>query len=186
MHHFDITLHLSSSWKPNIVIFLFYYVFFIMGWLFYQSQSAWHIFKNNRYVYFAIATCLLIILFNHEISHGGLIADINKNPKFTLKIAHNLMVWLFTYSIIGMFPQLTKERGVRRYLSQSSYWVYLSDFPVLLFIIPILNHFSSNVTVTFITSSIITTAIVLLSYQCFVRKTWIGMLLNGKKYPKAT
>ena len=69
--------------------------------------------------------------------------------------------------LMGLFRVLLSEerRGVR-YLSDSSYWLYLAHLPA---------------EVKFVMVSVGVTVLLLLSYQLFIRSTPIGTILNGRK-----
>ena len=184
-HNFNIELHLSSTWRPEVSIFLFYYVFFIVGWLVFKTNRLWSSFQRNCQIYSILGIFFLVIIFADQISHTNFLMNANKKSSLSITILYNFMAWLFTFSIIGLFTYIKRPNKYILYLSQSSYWVYLSHFPILLLIIPIMTLFLKNNLIIFVISTIITTIIVLSSYHFFVRSTWIGKLLNGKRYKKS-
>jgi len=69
-----------------------------------------------------------------------------------------------------------------RYISDASYWVYIIHVPVTHFIPGLFHGVAINVFVKFIISSILVTVICFASYHYFVRGSFIGQFLNGKKY----
>jgi glucan biosynthesis protein C len=95
-----------------------------------------------------------------------------------------LAMWLFVFGFIGIFLRVfERSRPWLRYLSDSSYWLYLVHMPVLL-------AFQIAVTETGWTPAVKASAVfaasvatLLLSYHVLVRSTWVGVILNGRKYP---
>jgi peptidoglycan/LPS O-acetylase OafA/YrhL len=93
-------------------------------------------------------------------------------------------MWLFIFGFIGIFLRLF-ERPIPwiRYLSDSSYWLYLVHMPVLLV-------FQITVTATGWRPAIkalvvlaASVATLLGSYHVLVRPTWVGVVLNGRTFP---
>ena len=69
-----------------------------------------------------------------------------------------------------------------RYISDASYWVYIIHLPATHFVPGLFHGVAINVFLKFIISSILVTAICFASYHYFVRRSFIGQFLNGKKY----
>lgn len=95
-----------------------------------------------------------------------------------------LFGWLIFFGLIGQTQRhLRRESRAVRYLSDSSYWVYLVHFPIvgllqvnlyrLPFPLPPWAKFSLTLAISLVLS--------LASYQVFVRYTWIGRWLHGKR-----
>ena len=69
-----------------------------------------------------------------------------------------------------------------RYISDSSYWIYIIHLPLTYFIPAFFHQSEMNVYLKFFVSSILVTAICFFTYHFFVRKTFIVQFLNGRKY----
>jgi glucans biosynthesis protein C len=83
---------------------------------------------------------------------------------------------------LGFFSRyLPRQNRVLKYLSDSSYWVYLVHlagtigFGILLYDAPfgVAGKMLLNISAT--------TTVCLLSYHWLVRNSWIGVLLNGRR-----
>ena len=74
------------------------------------------------------------------------------------------------------------QSGRMRYISDASYWVYIIHLPATHFVPGLFHGVAINVFLKFIISSILVTAICFASYHYFVRSTFIGKFLNGRKY----
>ena len=68
-----------------------------------------------------------------------------------------------------------------KYISDSSYWIYIIHPILIPFIGSVFYYDKINVHIQFFLSSILLTIACFLSYHYLVRKTFIGKFLNGKK-----
>ena len=98
---------------------------------------------------------------------------------------YNLTSWLWSLALIGLSLRfLTTQNRVLRYVSESSYWVFLVHmlgtigFGAMLYSQPFgpLTKMALNI--------VATTAACLLTYQVLVRYSLIGVLLNGRRQEK--
>ncbi len=69
-----------------------------------------------------------------------------------------------------------------RYVSDSSYWLYLVHLPLIMIVQAAVRTWELPVFIKFALVCTVTTAILLASYQLFVRYTPIGTLLNGPRH----
>jgi peptidoglycan/LPS O-acetylase OafA/YrhL len=94
-----------------------------------------------------------------------------------------LAMWLFVFGFIGLFL-LVLERPLPliRYLSDSSYWLYLVHVPVLLVFQIAAAETSWPPAVKALVVLVASLATLLASYHVLVRFTWVGAILNGRKY----
>ncbi|MEM1330123.1 MAG: acyltransferase family protein [Planctomycetota bacterium] len=97
-------------------------------------------------------------------------------------LMETLYAWTLSLALIGLCEvTLTRERRWVRYVSDSSYWLYVIHLP--LFVLGQGAMLSSGMPTLakFAVLSLGGTAVLLVSYQLFVRHTPIGWLLNGKR-----
>jgi membrane-bound acyltransferase YfiQ involved in biofilm formation len=71
-----------------------------------------------------------------------------------------------------------------RYLSDASYWMYLIHLPVVVSFQILVAPYPWHWLVKIIFILLPSFSVLLLSYQFLVRKTRIGVLLNGRRYDK--
>jgi len=77
---------------------------------------------------------------------------------------------------------LADASPVVRYLSDASYWMYIAHLPVVMALQTWMMSFELHWIVKFAIVTFTTCAVLLLMYRYWVRSTWIGQLLNGRKY----
>jgi hypothetical protein len=99
-----------------------------------------------------------------------------------IAFSYGMTSWLWSVGLLGLFLRhMDRQNVLLRYISDSSYWVFLvhmlgtMGFGILLFNAPFgaLAKMSINI--------LATTAVCLATYHLFVRRTWIGVLLGGKR-----
>ena len=93
-----------------------------------------------------------------------------------------LYVWLMVFGLMGLAEtSLHRERPWVRYVSDSSYWLYLVHLPLIIVGQAMLRDAGTPAIVKLALLIAVTTMILLVSYQLLVRYTWIGRLLNGPR-----
>ena len=76
------------------------------------------------------------------------------------------------------------QSPVRRYLADASYWLYLAHLPIVFFLAAAFAKVPWHWAVKFPLILSITMTVLLASYHYLVRPTWIGEILNGRRYPR--
>ena len=90
--------------------------------------------------------------------------------------------WLMCFGLMGLFRLIaSRERYWIRYVSDSSYWLYLWHLPLVVFAQRLVLSWpvSAHLKLALICAAV--TAVLLVSYQLGVRYTVIGTMLNGKR-----
>jgi glucans biosynthesis protein C len=101
-------------------------------------------------------------------------------------IAYMIGVWCWIFGLIGASLRfLSNESPLRRYIADSSYWMYLLHVPLLMFVHSLLQATEWHWSIEYTLSIVFVMPILLLTYHYWVRSTFIGATLNGKRYPKA-
>jgi glucan biosynthesis protein C len=103
---------------------------------------------------------------------------------FGVAVFHAFSTWFLTFGLMGAFVRfLDRPIPWVRYLSDSAYWLYLAHMPVLLVVqIAVAGtgwHPILKLSMVFCGSLPILVA----SYHFLVRPTWVGAMLNGRRYP---
>lgn len=73
-----------------------------------------------------------------------------------------------------------------RYLSDSSYWLYVAHLPLVVFVQTAIAESSLNGFIKLLIICAVCIGVLLLTYQFFVRHTWIGRFLNGPQIARAS
>lgn len=175
-------INASVSLIPDLNTFVFYFFFYIIGWILFKSRNL----LDNFMKYDLQCTVLgifLVITQGLLIQHSEM--NLNPNSNSIILISFNsLIVWLFIFGLTGLFIRYSSKHSKRmRYISDSSYWVYLIHLPLTAIIPAFIWKLPLPTLIKFIIVLSLTTLICFVTYHYFVRNTFIGKFLNGKKYP---
>jgi peptidoglycan/LPS O-acetylase OafA/YrhL len=90
--------------------------------------------------------------------------------------------WAMSFAFIGLFRRIVpRESRTLRYISDSSYWLYLAHLPLVIVAQALVRDWPLPGVVKFLLICVVVTGVLLLTYQFMVRYTWIGALLNGRR-----
>jgi glucan biosynthesis protein C len=94
--------------------------------------------------------------------------------------------WLVIFGMVGLFVRyLSAPSPVVRYVSDASYWMYLTHLAPAAWLPGVFAHLAVPAAVKFSLVFTITTLVTVVSYHYLVRPSAIGELLNGRRYPRA-
>lgn len=161
------------SLLPDVKVLSFYLVFYLFGWVLFKSNDKLYLFKKYDKIFLTIAFAVYTLKFVYikyfnEVLYGAL---------------NTIIGWFFIFGFIGIFLRyLDSESKFRRYLSDSSYWVYLIHLPFTLIVPALIVDWIPIAGVKFSIVILVTTVISFASYHYLVRDTFIGQFLNGRKY----
>lgn len=167
---------------PELPSLLHYYFFFVVGIFVFESRGLLESIKN-RFKYFLkvgfIVGILAIIpqywFANHDFEYYELI----KISAITLSSSSTHFIVL---GLWGFFNSHSLNDSKRlRYLTDSSYWIYLTNMPLVVIFQLILLPIELNVFIKFIVVFLGALAMNLISYEFLVRYTFIGGILNKKR-----
>lgn len=169
------SVNTSVSFVPDFNTFIYYFTFYSIGWLLYQSKHLLHVFKKNDWVNIILGIGLFSVYFFMRKS-------LNKESLIIIK---SIMVWFFIFGITGVFIRYTSNHCARmRYISDSSYWVYLVHVTLTAFIPSFIVDWPVPSTVKMLFVLVTSGIICFVTYHYFVRATFIGRFLNGRRYSR--
>ncbi len=169
---------------PETTSFLTYGFVYFCGWSAWNRRDLLERVATWPRIIFSLSTVALLFL-----GWGAMI----ENPetyssaprKFLASFLAGWMIWLAIWGFIGLFAKLTaREIPVIRYLVDSSYWLYVLHLPFTIWIPGYMVIKDWGSFPKFGISLALTTLIGLVTYDLFVRSTWIGVLLNGRRAPR--
>ena len=164
---------------------LFYYtIFFGFGALYYDCKDVAGRLGKRWYLTLPFAVFILfpvgMVLIEDE---SKLLNDLpGEYHRAAFLIVQVLFAWTVTFGSMGMFRRLLhQERKPLRYISDSSYWLYLAHMPLVLILQFMVRDWPLPALLKFTIVCGTTTISLLISYQLCVRYTWLGNLLNGPR-----
>ena len=163
---------------------LFYYaIFFGFGALYFDCKDTQGELGSRWFLTLPVALLLFLIGAGIETGDAGIFAGMPKLLQQTISVVIQVLyVWLMTFGLIGLFRKLmSSENKWMRYISDSSYWLYLAHLPLMIWLQWLISEWDLDGTTKFIIVCSVCTAVLLLMYEYLVRYTPIGTMLNGKK-----
>jgi glucan biosynthesis protein C len=169
------------SFVPVARIVLAYAIPFAFGWLLYLNTDLLETLSRRAWLYTVAAGVM-------GIAHLALIysfAD-RGTPFYAARAAHALAMWCLIFGITGLFLRyLGGHSALRRYLCDSSYFLYIAHIPVILAFQLLLRDVPLPPLAKVPLALAGTIAVLLPLYRYGVRPTFIGAVLNGRRYPGA-
>ena len=106
-------------------------------------------------------------------------------PSISLKVFIKVScALLFSYAFIGLSEnRMSSFNSKLRFVSDGAYWMYLIHLPIVTLLTFSMFGWAVSVWYKFSLAVVITSVICLLSYRYLVRPSFIGVLLNGRRYP---
>lgn len=189
--------HIFDSRFPILMIFVFFIfnlftgadliinplasgLYFLFGYRLYKNNLLFDFIKSNwkYYLIGGLTVTIIFFILNTQASNFAK-EDVRWIPWVILKISSAV---LLSFSFIGLAEQkFSNLNPIVRFISDSSYWVYLIHLPLVAFITFFMLKITIFAELKFLIAIILTSAICLVTYKYFVRSTIIGILLNGKK-----
>ena len=97
-------------------------------------------------------------------------------------LSYALTMWSLVFLTIGLFKKLCQRpNAFVRYVADSSYWMYLIHLPIVVWLQVAVAELPLHWSIKLAFISTITIATALLTYDLFVRSTFIGWVLNGRR-----
>jgi glucan biosynthesis protein C len=164
--------------RPTVVAA--YAIFFGFGWLLWQAKDLLPRFQRHADIHVLLA--LLIAPLN--IFFGS--RNFRSLPRYDgeahaiVALTTSLICWLLIFGLMGLAQRyMNRNSGRVRYLADASYWMYLVHLPIVLWLQIALAGWNAPASLKFLIVVMGTTAITLVTYELFVRYTYIGSVLNG-------
>ncbi len=167
----------SSAW-PAMHIVAYYMVFFACGWMLYRKRELLP--SLAKYYVPLLGVGVGLGLWWMSKSSGEAINT--ANASVLMKIISAGSTAAFVVGFAGVFLHLFQRPSkTMRYISDSTYWMYIIHLPLVVWLNILLMPVELNAIAKFSIVMVVSAAIMLGTYQLFVRYTWIGVILNGPR-----
>jgi hypothetical protein len=91
--------------------------------------------------------------------------------------------WTTIIAMMGFFRAFLNQGNPKvRYLSDSAYWLYLAHVPVMIVVQILISGWEIPLIIKLLIVIGGVTAVLLVIYEFAIRYTWIGAILNGRKF----
>ena len=176
----------DKSLVPQLIPMVGFGTAFVVGWLCQRSMSTLTTMAERTTSSLWITLICFVITAVCGFTLGkGVPAQWLTLMRFGTGLSVALTLWYFNLFLVGFaLKHLSAPSSLRRYLADSSYWLYIAHLPLVtaLQVIAVRLHWHWSIELALILA--ISTALLLLSYSLFVRTTWLGAILNGARRPQ--
>ncbi len=177
----------SMGLVPNVPAMVGFGSAFAIGWLIHREQRVLQSLAGDWAGYLVVAVAGTLTAY--FIAGDTLHFQIQPLPGFrhvAFAGCYALAAWCWSFACIGAAVRFLHQPSLRtRYLADSSYWMYLVHLPLVWLLQAWMINWPLHWTVKFPLVLAITMALLLASYHWLVRSTFIGVFLNGRRYPRA-
>jgi glucan biosynthesis protein C len=155
---------------------------FVLGWMLSRQRELISQFARltpQRWVVAGIGVTAILLLGKIELdpAHPRYVA-----AHVAYALSYALTMWSLVFLTIGVFQKLcSRPNAFVRYVADSSYWMYLVHLPVVVWLQVAVAELPLPWWLKLAFVSTITVALSLLTYDLFVRSTFIGWVLNGRR-----
>lgn len=175
----------SVGLLPIPSVLAYYAIFFFFGAMYWDMDDTSGKLGRRWYIHLPLAL-LIIFPIGLDLVSGtfGIFPPIADESTRVLAggLFQAAFAWLMTFGSIGLFRRaLSRESATLRYISDSSYWLYLAHLPLVLLAQWLVRDLPLPAFAKFASITIVISALLLLSYEYGVRYTRIGQLLNGPR-----
>lgn len=157
-----------------------YGVFFAFGWLLFHGRHRLDTLSERWSLKPLLSLLAMVIAWQLTVYAAG-----PGSPVLHVadRVAVAFVIWVLVLAAIGCFIRFARRENARmRYLSDASYWIYLVHLPVVIWSAAMMARIPAFAFVKFAIVLAVTTAVCIGTYHGFVRRTFIGEFLNGRKF----
>ena len=174
---------------PQVPALVGFGMAFLVGWFVHRQTSLLQQLRAHWAGHLAVAAaltvlCLTVLHVNPGAATGWLLGSAVWS-RAVYVACYLASVWYWSLGITGAALRFCSgESAVRRYVADSSYWLYLAHLPLVFFLQVLFAPLPWQWAIKFPLIVGTALAVLLLSYHYLVRPTFIGELLNGRRYPR--
>jgi ABC-type multidrug transport system ATPase subunit/peptidoglycan/LPS O-acetylase OafA/YrhL len=172
----------DMSLTPQIPALVGYGTALAFGWLLHRQIDLLQVWKKRWPLHLAVAVAATVFSYRMVVSASDPTSEVPDFLKLTYAVCYCLAIWNWVFAIVGMALRFfSGSSAVRRYVSDSSYWLYLTHLPLVMALQAVVMQWNLHWSVKFLLVVTVATGLLLLSYHYLVRFTYIGEVLNGRR-----
>jgi peptidoglycan/LPS O-acetylase OafA/YrhL len=170
---------------PNLSAMVGYGTAFGFGWLLHRQTALLDHWRRWWPLYGAAAAALTVVTARMM---GAAAVDPSSLPsgagaRLVTAALYPLAIWAWCLALIGAaIAFLSRENRVIRYLSDSSYWIYIVHLPVVIALQVLVSPWPWAWQAKLPLILAVAIPVLLASYQLLVRASPLGGWLNGRRY----
>ena len=177
----------DASWLvPKPQMLGFYGAFFVVGVLLHGTPEGVDAVGRRPWLTGAIALAALVplvLLDPESVWEGSAVLSPGRSRGWLVLVC--LFTWAAVFCVCGVGKRLfSAERPAVRYIADASYWIFLMHFPFVPLAITAAISLGQPFPVAWSVALTLLFSFLLITYELFVRHTFIGRTLNGPRPPR--
>ncbi|MFL5297298.1 MAG: acyltransferase family protein [Phenylobacterium sp.] len=174
----------DSNLVPNLPAAVQFFLAFGFGWLVHRQPGLMQVWKRQWALQLSVGVLLVAGLLSHLGLEPVLLGPAPGFERGALALGYAFATWTLTFGVIGAALRfLSGESPVRRYIADSSYWIYLIHLPLVIALQAAVSRLDWAWEVKFAAVLAIGFAVMFATYELLVRHTFVGLILNGRRVP---
>lgn len=172
----------DTGLTPKLPAMIAFGTAFSFGWLLRRQGELVSVWKQRWPVHLVLAVSFTALsLWLVERAPNPF--DVAPSLKLAYVACYTFAMWNWVFGIIGAALRFfSRESAARRYLADSSYWLYLAHLPVVFALQMAVRTWPVHWSIKFPLIVGVALALLLVSYHYLVRNTYIGEILNGRRH----
>jgi len=171
----------DRSLYPNLAACVGFGSAFVVGWWLHRQQDAMQAWVRHWPWHLAVAIAATAACLTLAGLAPGFAPAIGPRA-WGYAALYALGGWSWTVALTGLaLRYLSSHSPVRRYLADASYWIYLLHLPLVMILQVYAVRLPGPAPLKLAAVLAITLLVLLATYRLFVRHSWIGAFLNGRR-----
>ncbi|TWU42092.1 acyltransferase family protein [Novipirellula artificiosorum] len=161
---------------PIPTVLAYYAIFFGFGALYFESHDREGFVGRRWWITLPMA---MVLIYPASLAARSLPEEVGHALQVLCEVSY---AWLMCFGLMGLFRRFCSTSSkTMRYISDSSYWLYLVHIPLIIYLQYFVREWPVPPWLKFSLVCLVSSTLLLASYQWFVRYTPIGTLLNGPR-----
>ena len=195
----------DGQWAPeNLLLLTYYLLWYGLGWLIFASGAKLSKCEDQAWLLVGMGAAATVARYALRTEHeaasvapwaqglytgfwefvGALPSEHGEFFQWSYWFLGSVALVAFTRGFMGLFLRYCANgTAIWRYLSDSSYWVYLIHLPLTVLVPALLLGWDVPVLIKYVVSVLIVLGVSWTIYDGVIRSTLVGKFLNGRKYP---
>jgi peptidoglycan/LPS O-acetylase OafA/YrhL len=174
----------DTGFTPQLPAMIGFGTAFGFGWLLHRQSDLLSVWKQRWAMHLALAVVFTAV----SLWISGRVPDpsaVGSALKLGYAACYTFAIWNWIFGIVGAALRFFGgESPVRRYLADSSYWMYLAHLPLVFALQMTVRAWPLHWSIKFPLVVAVAVAVLLVSYHYLVRSTYVGVILNGRRYAR--
>jgi glucan biosynthesis protein C len=156
---------------------------FAFGWLVHRQISVLEVWTHRWRQNLLVAVVLSIACLTLVGPTPILTPAARDATTAVYAVCYGVAIWAWTTAIVGAALRFcSNESPARRYVADASYWIYLVHVPLVMALQTVVAQWSLPWFVKYAAVLLVAFPIMLVTYRWLVRYTFVGAILNGRRY----